>query len=287
MAEAQLKKKITLLGRLETPIIISKPFLKKGEYWIKVVSDPITDKYPFLSPVGKLVKGERKAPNVLRAYRGFVKVSCVGYNEEKLLSKINQFLSKRFLGNSTTDGYGRVTWIDCSLEEYQPQQPPAKKKFKMRKGLGTNYPQTLQRLLIALMLHDFVHTEKHNSKIYQQVTIKDEEIRDACLNHHSNGEINDSLVSAVQYYDYLASLICRKKPYKRIGRYNKEQGEIDFQQLAHAIEQNQHSAYKLYNYIYQSRELARLVESLNYGRNSLRNHPVSYTHLTLPTTPYV
>lgn len=273
--------KITLLGRLETPIIISKPLLKKGDYWLKVISDPITDKYPLLSPVGKLVKGERKAPTVLRAYRGFVKVSCVGYNEEKLFSKISQFLSKRFLGNSTTDGYGRVKWLDCSLEEYQPQQPPAKKKFKIRKGLGTNYPKTLKRLLKALMLHDFVHTEKHSSKIYQQVTIEDEEIRDACLNHHNNEEITDSLVSAVRYYDYLASLICRKKPYKRIGRYDKEKGEIDFQQLAQAIEQNQHSAFKLYNYIYQSKELRRLVESLNYGHNSLRNHLLMMVNLAI------
>ncbi|NPE09130.1 MAG: hypothetical protein GNW80_12670 [Asgard group archaeon] len=81
--------------------------------------------------------------------------------------------------------------------------------------------------------------------------------------------------------DILASLICRKKPYKRIGRYDKEKGEIDFQQLAQAIEQNQHSAFKLYNYIYQSKELRRLVESLNYGHNSLRNHLLMMVNLAI------
>lgn len=64
---------------------------------------------------------------------------------------------------------------------------------KIRKGLGINYPEELQRLLIALMLHDFVHTEKHPSKIFQQIIIEDEVVRDACLNHHNGVERFKSL----------------------------------------------------------------------------------------------
>lgn len=131
------------------------------------------------------------------------------------------------------------------------------------------------------MLHDFVHTEKHQSKIYQQITIEDEEIRDACFNHHNGEESKNKLLPLVKHYDRLASFVCRKKPFKAISRYNWEKGEIDFKRLANELEQIQHSTYKLYQYIYHSKELKRVVESMEYGRNSLRNHLLMMVNLVI------
>lgn len=43
----------------------------------------------------------------------------------------------------------------------------------------------------------------------------------------------------------------------------------------------QDSAYKLYNYIYQSKELTRIVESTDYGFTNLRNHLLLMVNLAI------
>lgn len=283
MEELQLRQKkiITLIGRLITPIVLPKPFIKKHGCWIRVVGDPKTDTKPIFASVSKLVKGDQRVPTTLRGYRGFVKVTCVGVSMLKIKQRISVFLQKRFLGTLTSEGYGRIIWEECRTEIYQPKHRTQYKKFKIRKGLGINYPQELQRLLIALMLHDFVHTEKHPSKIFQQITIEDETIRGACLNHHNGVRESNPYHSLIQYYDRLASHISRRKPYRTVYRYDKVNGQIDFQLLAQEIEGIQQSAYKLYNYIYYSKELTRIIESLDYGKNPLRNHLLLMVNLAI------
>ena len=275
------RKIITLIGRLITPIVLSKPFIKKHGCWIRVVGDPKTDTKPIFVSVGKLVKGEQRVPTTLRGYRGYVKVTCVGASMPKMKQRVSVFLQKRFLGNLTSEGYGKIIWEECLTEIYQPKHRTQYKKFKIRKGLGINYPEELQRLIIALMLHDFVHTEKHPSKIFQQVTIEDEVIRDACLNHHNETRESNPYHSLIQYYDRLASHISRRKPYRTVYRYDKVNGQINFQRLAQDIEGIQQSAYKLYNYIYYSKELTRIIESLDYGKNPLRNHLLLMVNLAI------
>lgn len=131
------------------------------------------------------------------------------------------------------------------------------------------------------MLHDFVRTKLHPSKIYQQITIEDEEIREACLNHH-NKEINgNQFIKAIKRYDSLASYITRKKPLKANTRYDYENGEIDFKELAKEIEKRNHSAYKLYSFIYQSDELKRVVEAMDYKKSSLRTHLLLIVNLAI------
>jgi len=281
MAETPSNLKVTLIGRLETPIIISKTFIKKSGCWMRIIRDLSTEKYPLLMPVGKLVKGERKAPTILRGYRGFVKVSCIGYNKESLFSKLNTFLVKRFLGQLTSEGYGRVEWLECVITDFKPNTNQFKKKFKIRKGLGTNYPKELQRLLIALMLHDFVDNELHPSKIYKSITINDDEIRDACINHHNGEETNNKLLPLVKHYDKLASRLYRKKKVSVHQRYKKDKQKINLQQLVTDLERIQHSAYKLYNYIYQSNDLNRFVESLRFGENNLQKHLIVMVNLAI------
>ncbi|MHA1125681.1 MAG: hypothetical protein ACTSQX_08650 [Candidatus Heimdallarchaeota archaeon] len=274
------KMLFTLEGKLITPLLSTTPFFKKNGCWIKIVKDLTTEKRPRRSYVGKLVKGERNAPNTLKAFRGFVKVTCVDGNEESGKEKIKRVLVLDNLGTKRNQGYGRIQWTNYKTELYERETITPKKKFKIRKGFGPNYPERLQKLLIALMLHDFVHTEKHPSKIYQQITIENEEIREACLNHHKK-KSNNELQPIIKYYDNYAALIRRKIPMQTISRYDHDNGTIDFQKLVQEIEERQHSAYKLYNYIYQSKELERVVESMGYAKNSLRNHLLLMVNLAI------
>lgn len=122
------------------------------------------------------------------------------------------------------------------------------------------------------MLHNFIHTEKHQNKIYEDIIIDDGEIREVCLNHHNGEDSSNELIPIIKYYDQFASSIRRKIPMKTISMCDYENGKIDFKEIRKEIEERQHSAYKLYNYIYFSTELTRIVESMDYARNSLRNH---------------
>ncbi|HUT81234.1 MAG TPA: hypothetical protein VMZ29_08525 [Candidatus Bathyarchaeia archaeon] len=275
------RKIITLTGRLETPIITKVPFMIKKKCWIKIVGDLEGDKKPKFLALGKIIKGQDENLNVLNAYRGYLKITSVNSSEKVLRKRIEKLIQKRFLGQYTSEGYGRVYWIECSIADYQTKPFLPKKKFTIRKGLGINYPIPLQRLLIALLLHDFVHTEKHQSKIYKQVTIADEEIREACLNHHTRNATKNQYVPLIKRYDALAAYITRKKAVKTFTRYDKENGEINFQELANEIENRSDSAYKLYSFIYQSDVLSRIVESLSYQKSSLRIHLLMMANLAI------
>ncbi len=195
--------------------------------------------------------------------------------------KIGYFLSRRFLGSKRAEGYGKVKWLSCDVADYKPKPNPKEKKLKIRKGLGINYPKALQRLLIALMLHHFVHTKTHQSKIYEQITITDREVREVCISHHDEIISGNVLSIIVKYYDGLAAFISRRTPYKIESRYDYNNGKIDFKKLVKELEEKQNSAYKLYNYIYQCEELNRIVESMEYGRNSLRNHLLLMVNLAI------
>ncbi|MGC9778302.1 MAG: hypothetical protein HZR80_03580 [Candidatus Heimdallarchaeota archaeon] len=281
MAETQLRKIITLIGRLETPIILSKPFIKKHGCWIKVIGDPKTDSNPAFTPIGKVVSGEQRTPTVMRAYRGYLKITYMDSSMKQAREKAEYFLSRRFLGSKKAEGYGRIKWLSCSVVNYVLKQNHKKSKLKFRKGLGVNYPKNLQRLLLALMLHDFVHTEKHLSKIYEEVNIEDAEIRESCINHHNGCNTTNPYHTLIQYYDRFASFITRKTFFQTTSRYDIRDGAINFKELALEIEKRQSSAYKLYNYIYHSKELMRIVESMSYSKNNLRNHLLLMVNLAI------
>ncbi|MBD3189117.1 MAG: hypothetical protein GF308_00655 [Candidatus Heimdallarchaeota archaeon] len=58
------------------------------------------------------------------------------------------------------------------------------------------------------------------------------------------------------------------------------QEKIDFKGLVREIEERQHSAYKLYQFVYQSKALTRLVKSMDY-KGSLRNHFLLMVNLAI------
>ncbi len=277
-----VKKRYILEGKLLTPLITSSPVMKKGPVRIKVLR-ALNDmqRYPLRSHPGKLVKGERREPTVLKGFRGYVRITCYDYNETRAREIIKAYLLKDYLGRGTCEGFGKVQWLTYREEEGKTQLHVKKRKLRIRKGLGLSYPLALQRLLCALMLHDFVQTSKHFSKIYVEVAIHDPEIRVACQRHHEQPAEENSLLSQVKYYDKMAAYISRRKTKKVAQRYDYKNGKIDFEKLAKEIEEKQQSAYKLYHYIYHSKELKRIVESMSYGRKSLRNHLLLMVNLAI------
>ncbi|MGC9778140.1 MAG: hypothetical protein HZR80_02745 [Candidatus Heimdallarchaeota archaeon] len=106
------KKLYTLEGKLLSPIISTKSIYKKKGCWIRMVGELATNKKLKRSFVGKLVKGERKAPTILYAYRGFVRVSYVTSSETQAQKRINYLLALDNLGNNTNDGFGKIKWLN-------------------------------------------------------------------------------------------------------------------------------------------------------------------------------
>ena len=57
--------------------------------------------------------------------------------------------------------------------------------------------------------------------------------------------------------------------------------EIDFRKLAEAIKEKAKHVWELYEFIYYSKELRQLNESLEYGHSSLRNHLLLIANLVV------
>jgi len=124
----------------------------------------------------------------------------------------------------------------------------------------------------ALLLHDFVHTEKHDSKIYQEVQIKSPFIREACKNHHNGEKIDNWLLPIIKKYDGLASFLNRKIPRREERRYDYDNGIIDCKAVANEIERRQENVNELYNYIFYDKTFSRFYETIDYANNKLRKH---------------
>ncbi len=83
-----------------------------------------------------------------------------------------------------------------------------------------------------------------------------------------------------QKYDRIAASITRKFRSPRTNRYNWYSKEnIDFKKLAKEVKEVSNNIWKLYKYIYDSKELDKLNESLEYGHTSLKRHLLIITSL--------
>jgi hypothetical protein len=177
---------------------------------------------------------------------------------------------------------GQIQWNETKQLNKKPLYTP--RKTRIRKMLPTNLSETQQKLLIAFLLHDFVHTEKHNSKIYAEVTIADGLVYELTKNHH-NYELDDRqipLLPTLQYYDQLSSSISRKFRWMASSRYRvSELDTIDFNALKHELETRQYSLYALYSYVYNSHTLNNINEALSFGFSSLKNHLLLMVNLYL------
>lgn len=276
MAES---KHLRLVGKIITPIVINKPFFHMRGCKVSITKQPEENErgyfpYPRRTHFGKLIKGDRRAPTLRKCFKGYVVVDLrsrplrAGDQTEK---KLKWFLNLEGLGGHQNEGMGKIQWLERK-ECMRKKKLPRKRKFQYLKGLGS-YPEPMLVAIKALLLHDFVKTEKHISKIYREVNIENELIREACENHHNKECTADNwLIPIIRKYDGLAEFITRKIPRKITARYDYFNGELDFKELVKEIELNQYSAHELYNYIYNSKALRRIPEAMNYSNNNLRKH---------------
>lgn len=214
---------------------------------------------------GKLTKGERRPPKTYRAWHGDIEFIIPEH-------RLDDALGIDCLGNFTNEGMGQIQWKEAKKLNKKPLYIP--RKTKIRKMLP-KLSETQEKLLIGFLLHDFVHTEKHNSKIYTEVNILNEYIYQLAKNHH-NYEIEDRqipLLPILQYYDRLSSSISRKFRWTATSRYRVSEIEkIDFDTLTKELEPRQYSLYALYSFINKSQDLQKINEALSYGFSSLKNH---------------
>ncbi|MHA1435277.1 MAG: hypothetical protein ACTSO7_15655 [Candidatus Heimdallarchaeota archaeon] len=272
-----INKRLQLIGKTISPVIV-----KNRIFFIKGCKVTITrdlnlnskghPTYPKKIINGKLVKGERKAPTIKNGYMGYVIVDFPG-KATATLKKITWFIKQEALGAYQREGMGKIQWLEKREKEHT-NKTPKKKKLIIRKGLGY-YPKPMITAIKALLLHDFVHTSRHESKIYQEITIHNSFIQEACKNHHENGKVeqNNWLIPIIKKYDHLAALWTRKIPTTAtISRYDYENGVIDCKALAEDITAKQHNFRALYNFVYYSKNINRFYESMTYAKNKLRNH---------------
>jgi len=214
---------------------------------------------------GKLTKGEKRAPMTFRAWFGTVE--CVIPE-----SKLDQALAIDSIGRYTPEGMGQIVWKSVKQLQKKPLHTP--REIRIRKMLP-KLSDVQEKLLTAILLHDFVHTEKHRSKIYHEVDIIDEEVCKLAKIHHNYNfdERELPLLSTLQYYDRLSAIISRKFRWTASSRYRTDvQEEIDFDKLRKEIASRQYSLYALYAFIYNSQMLDKVNEALKYGFSSLKNH---------------
>jgi len=224
---------------------------------------------------GKLTKGERCPPKTYRARYGDVELIVPEH-------RLDDALSIECIGSFTNEGMGQIQWKEAKKLHKMPRYTP--RKIKLRKMLPTNFSETQHTILIAMLLHDFVHTEKHNSKIYTEVTISDDYVYQLAKNHHNYhiGDRQIPLLPSLQYYDQFSSSTSRKFRWTTTSRYRvSELDKIDFDALAKEFETRQYSLYALYSYVYNSHTLNKINEALSYGFSSLKNHLLLMVNLYL------
>ena len=206
---------------------------------------------------GKIKAGARMYPNAYKAYYGTVEF----YTNDPI-----PVLNLDGIGKFQTEGMGIVRWI--KVERGRPPLP--RRGLKIRRCLP-KLSERDERFVKALLLHDFVSTPKHQSKIYFDVEIEDERVRWLCKHHHDR--IDDPELELLQKYDRWSAMLGRKIRYKTFSRYSLlAKSKIDFEKLKREIEVRQHSAYSLYSFVYNSKELEVIAEATDYGFSSLRRH---------------
>jgi hypothetical protein len=215
-------------------------------------------------------------------------MECTHTSLSFLRQKLRSLLEKKYIGKLQKEGLGEIKWIGgyIELKALKEERSVKGRKLRIRKGLPLKLTPLQKQLLEYSLLHDFFHTPKHQSKIHYEPLIIDQKLVDRLRNHHN--KTNDPIINKFQYYDRLAASITRKIRSPIISRYNwqakRKLKKIDFKQLAKNIQEVANTnIWNLYSYIYNSKELRVINESMNYGHSSLRNHLLVIANLIVQT----
>lgn len=269
-----------LIGQASTPIIKPKAeFCWKGTH-VRIshtlISTPdhlstIYTRPPLRRYYGKLTVGKPSIPYVYRCYFGYVYVIFPVRTPRAGARKLKYLLQHDQMGRFAQEGMGRVQWLGGFFLATLPPKPPQPRKIRIRKGLPSNLPGPVKKLLTLALLHDFVHTSRHPSKLMQEVQIYDENLRQLVKTHHEPTE--NPILRALQQYDRMAARLTRNHWSPTTSRYSwRATAKINVQPLVQQIEKHQNNVLTLYRIIYDSKELDLLNECLEYGHSSLRHH---------------
>jgi hypothetical protein len=253
---------LQLNGRIITPIITKKTVFKLEECNATIIS-------PKRRYITKSHKERRIYPFSFIGYLGTIKLTyrCQTLAEAK--RKLAELVRIAYIGRFWSEGLGRVEWLKGKISKRKKHHKKAYHvRTKIRKGLPHNLPVYIQQLLRYALLHDFVHTPRHKSKIYVEIQVGD--IQELKKHHEQN---QNELINTFQKYDRIAASMTRKIRSPRKNRYTWEaQNKVDFKNLKQELEKIESNIWRLYQYIYESKELKTLNESLNHGHSSLQYH---------------
>ncbi len=261
------QKYFKLIGYTKTPIVS-----KRRHFGVTDVGAMTIKGRPRV--FGKLTVGQRRAPMTFRAWFG---------NIEFIVSehKLEEALAIDSVGSYTCEGMGRIFWT--SLKKLKKKPLYTTRRIKIRKKLP-KLSDMQEKLIIAMLLHDFVGTDRHPSKIYTDVDIADEDVFKLAKNHH-NYDIDEKdflWLYLLQHYDRLSAMISRKFRWSASSRYRvTELEKIDFDVLKIEIERRQYSPYALYTYIRKCQAFDKISEALKFGFSSLKNHLLLMVNLYL------
>ncbi|MFX0063221.1 MAG: hypothetical protein ACFFC7_13680 [Candidatus Hermodarchaeota archaeon] len=261
-----------LQGQIITPIIT-----KRTTFHLEGCRFTITR--PRRRYINKITAGVRMYPYSFIGYVGEIEARYTCSSKAKAKRKLDSLITIKQIGQLRSEGMGQVKWLEAKIEQgdYKPRRPT--RKIKIRKGLPHNLPESLQKLVKYSILHDFYNTGKHRSKIYVEPELDDTSLVELLRQHHE--QTKNPMIQTFQHYDRRAAIITRKVKSPRPNRYNwKGKDTIDFEKLAKEIKEvAEKSVWKLYEYVYQSKELNRLTESMEHGHSSLRRHLILITNL--------
>lgn len=255
---------LVLRGKIITPIVMKKTVFQ-FEGCTANISNP---KRKYLT---KSHKQQRIYPFSFIAWLGKIELRYRCKSIQKAKTKLLELLKIESIGRFDKEGLGRIEWLNGKIKGKGKQ--PNKRFFtpvKIRKGLPHNINLETQKLLRYALLHDFVNNDRHKSKIYVEPNF--ENVHN--LAKHHDKQPGNSLIQKFQRFDCQAAIISRKIRSPRTNRYRWSAiGKINFRNLANELEEvSKKSIWKLYEYIYESKELESLSESLQYGHSSLRYH---------------
>ncbi|MFX0065324.1 MAG: hypothetical protein ACFFC7_24400 [Candidatus Hermodarchaeota archaeon] len=251
-------------AEITTPIVTKKPSFYFSDCKA-IIRSPRRRVY------SKINTGQAMFPYSYYCYLGRLEIHFKCASKRKARKKIGELLEINSLGRFQSEGMGIINWVRANVEKYQAETKPRRYKVKIRKGLPHNLTKDQQDLIKLALLHDFVHTSKHKSKIYREIELENSRLVELLKLHHE--ETDDPKIQQLQKYDRIASIITRKVRSPRLDRYNwQAKAKVDFEALGQEITKASTNVWKLYQYIYNSKQLDRLNESLNHGHTSLRYH---------------
>lgn len=263
-------------GRLITPIIT-----KKSQFIIKGCK--VTINQPRQRHYTKINASIPMYPYSFICYLGNIRLEYRHSSIYKINHKINEILETTHIGKFQAEGLGEVEWISGHIEKHNTSlhKPERKQKLRIRKGMPLDLSSDQQELLQYALLHDFFKTDIHKSKIYTEPPLDDTNLVKRLRRHHE--KTDDSIISTFQVYDQWAAMITRKIRSPITSRYTwqakKMARKIDFNKLAQEIKEVSTNIWTLYSYIYNSKELKLLNESMNHGHTTLRNHLIVIANL--------